>query len=103
MNLGLGDLHAIMMVRWQVRSIDLPPLPEPNREKIELRFWDDSRGGKVMSRKRFRAEQIISKLREAEIELAKGKTVGQACRKIAAALLTASSWHAVVTEHRGGS
>jgi putative transposase len=45
-----------------------------------------------MSRKRFTAEQIISKLREAEIELAKGKTVGQACRKIAVTDQTYYRW-----------
>jgi hypothetical protein len=31
-----------------------------------------------MSRKRFSTEQIIQKLREAEVELAKGRTVAQA-------------------------
>ena len=45
-----------------------------------------------MSRKRFTAEQIISKLREAEIELAKGKTVGQACRKISVTDQTYYRW-----------
>jgi putative transposase len=33
-----------------------------------------------MPKKRFTAEQIIIKLREAEILLAKGKTVAQVCR-----------------------
>ena len=35
-----------------------------------------------MKRKRHTAEQIISKLREAEVELAKGISVGQVCRKL---------------------
>jgi transposase-like protein len=35
-----------------------------------------------MSRKRFTPEQIISKLREAEIYLSKGGTVGECCRKL---------------------
>jgi len=35
-----------------------------------------------MRRKRFTAEQIIGKLREAEVELAKGATVGQVCKKL---------------------
>jgi transposase-like protein len=34
-----------------------------------------------MSRKRFTAEQIIPKLREAEVELARGRTVRQVCKK----------------------
>ena len=35
-----------------------------------------------MKKKRHTAEQIISKLREAEVELAKGISVGQVCRKL---------------------
>jgi hypothetical protein len=36
----------------------------------------------VMGRKRHGAEQIIAKLREAEVELARGKTAGEICRKL---------------------
>jgi len=35
-----------------------------------------------MSRKRFTAEQIIHKLREAEVELAKGQVSAQVCKKL---------------------
>jgi len=35
-----------------------------------------------MSRKRFSMEQIINHLREAEVLLAQGKTVGEICRQI---------------------
>jgi transposase-like protein len=35
-----------------------------------------------MARKRHSAEQIVRKLREAEVELAKGATVKDACRKL---------------------
>lgn len=35
-----------------------------------------------MSRKRFTAEQIIGLLRQAEVELAKGRTVGEVSRSI---------------------
>jgi putative transposase len=35
-----------------------------------------------MARKRHSAEQIIQKLREAEIALSHGKTVAQACKTI---------------------
>ena len=38
--------------------------------------------GGVMPRKRHTGEQIIGKLREAEVELAGGHTIAQACRKI---------------------
>ena len=35
-----------------------------------------------MPRKRFTTEQIIGKLREAEVELAKGKRVAQVCKQL---------------------
>lgn len=39
-----------------------------------------------MSSKRHKPEQIISKLREVEVELAKGVPIGQASRKIGVTL-----------------
>ena len=35
-----------------------------------------------MARKRYSAEQIISKLREAEVALSKGQTTSQVCKKL---------------------
>ena len=35
-----------------------------------------------MSRKRFSAEQIINHLREAEVLVSQGQTVGEICRRI---------------------
>ena len=35
-----------------------------------------------MNRKRFKAEEIVNKLREADVHLSKGQTVAQACKKI---------------------
>lgn len=35
-----------------------------------------------MAVKRFTPEQIIGKLREAEVELAKGATIGRVCKKL---------------------
>ena len=45
-----------------------------------------------MSRKRFTAEQIITKLREAEVQLAKGLTVGQVCKKLEVTEQTYYRW-----------
>ena len=45
-----------------------------------------------MARKRFGAEQIIGKLREAEVELAKGRTVGQVCKKLGVTEQTYYRW-----------
>lgn len=35
-----------------------------------------------MARKRYKAEEIVDKLREAEVELAKGLTVGEVSKKL---------------------
>ena len=45
-----------------------------------------------MSRKRFSPEQIIGKLREAEVALAQGQTVGQVCRTLGIAEQTFYRW-----------
>ena len=45
-----------------------------------------------MPKKRFTAEQIIPKLREAEVDQAKGRTVAQACKKIGVPLGTFTDW-----------
>jgi hypothetical protein len=42
-----------------------------------------SEGGQSMPRgQKFKAEEIISKLREAEVELARGKKIPEACKQI---------------------
>ena len=45
-----------------------------------------------MPRKCFTPEQIISKLREAEIHLSKGSTVGDCCRKLSVTENTYYCW-----------
>lgn len=45
-----------------------------------------------MPKKRFTAEQIIHKLREAEVELAKGQKVGQMVRKLGVTEQTYYRW-----------
>jgi putative transposase len=45
-----------------------------------------------MSRKRFTAERIIGKLREAEVALAQGQTTGQVCRTLGIAEQTFYRW-----------
>ena len=45
-----------------------------------------------MARKGHSAEQIVRKLREAEVELAKGATVKDACRKLAITENTYYRW-----------
>ena len=45
-----------------------------------------------MARKRYSVEQIIRRLREAEVELAKGSTVGAVCRKLGVTTNTYYRW-----------
>ena len=45
-----------------------------------------------MGRKRHSSEQIIGKLREAEVLLAQGKTIGQACKQLGVTEQTYYRW-----------
>lgn len=45
-----------------------------------------------MARKRYTSEQIISKLREAEVELARGKKVPQVCEQLEVTEQTYYRW-----------
>ncbi len=45
-----------------------------------------------MARKRFTTEQIIHKLRLAEVEIAKGKLIPEACRQIGVTEQTYYRW-----------
>jgi len=44
-------------------------------------------------RKRFSVEQIINHLREAEVLLAQGKTVGEICRRLGVSEQSYYRWH----------
>ncbi len=45
-----------------------------------------------MPRKRYRAEEIIHKLREAEVAFAKGKSTAEVCKKLGVAEQTYYRW-----------
>ena len=45
-----------------------------------------------MPRKRYSAEEVVNKLRQAEVELAKGRTVAQACRQLGVTDQTYYRW-----------
>jgi putative transposase len=45
-----------------------------------------------MAKKRFQAEQIIGKLREAEVEISKGQTIGQVVKKLGITEQTYYRW-----------
>ena len=70
---------------------DLPPLNVATfRERISVA---QTKGGQEMPRgKKFTAEQIIGKLREAEVGLAQGKTVPEVVRKLGVTEQTYYRW-----------
>src|SRR5262249_34570594 len=69
-------------------EVTLPPQTAP-AGMIETR----ERGRRsTMGRQRHGAEQIIAKLREAEVELARGKTAGEVCRKLGVTEQTYYRW-----------
>ena len=45
-----------------------------------------------MAKKRFQAEQIIGKLREAEVEISKGQTIGQIVKRLGITEQTYYRW-----------
>lgn len=45
-----------------------------------------------MGRKRFKAEEIVNKLREADVLIAQGRTVAQACKQIGVTEQTYYRW-----------
>ena len=55
-------------------------------------------GSDEMPRKRFKTEEIIQKLREAEVLLSQGKNVAEACRQIGVTDQTYYRWR---KEHGG--
>jgi len=66
------------------RVFDLPPL---NATKYNV-----VKRGKRMANKGFKPEQVINKLREAEVLLTQGATVGEVCRKIGVTDVTYYRW-----------
>ena len=56
-----------------------------------------------MARKRYSPEQIIRKLREAEVELAKGQTVGAVCKKLGVTANTYYRWRKELRRPKGRS
>ena len=45
-----------------------------------------------MAKKRYTAEQIVARLREAEVELSKGQTTAQVCKKLGVSEQTYYRW-----------
>jgi putative transposase len=59
-----------------------PPKTGPGLKLVLEMFTWTKKGDFGMGKKRYTTEQIIVKLREAEVELSRGKSVVAACRQI---------------------
>ena len=65
-------------------AVDLPPENDTNYNIVK--------GGKQMVRKGYTPEQIINKLREAELLLSQGNTISMVCKKIGVSDYTYYRW-----------
>jgi transposase-like protein len=54
--------------------------------------WTIKKGGISLARRQFKSEQIINKLREAEVLISQGATIGEASRKIGITEQTYYRW-----------
>jgi transposase-like protein len=57
-----------------------------------MRVFDDLNGRKETQMKRYRPEEIVGKLRQADVELGKGRTVKEVCRLIEVTEQTYYRW-----------
>ena len=74
-----------------LREVDLTPENRTRhrvRESVQVRV----KGRGLSKRKRYAAEEIISKLREAEVHLPQGETVGQVVRRLGVSEQTYYRW-----------
>ena len=55
-----------------------------------------------MPKKRYTAEEIIHKLREADVRLGQGGTIAQACKQLGIADQTYYRWRKGLRRHEGG-
>ena len=69
----------------------MPPKTGPG-VMLESGHLDAIERGSEMSKKRHTPEQVINKLRQAEVELSNGATVAQTCKKIGVAEQTYYRW-----------
>ncbi len=69
--------HDVTIAHQTIHSVNLPLSAE-----LEDRLLDPRRREQEMAKKRFTIEQIINHLREADVFLAQGETVGVVCRRI---------------------
>jgi putative transposase len=76
---------------WQLKSVktghDLPPRTDPRNE-----LGSKQKETGQMARKRYTSEDIIQKLREAEVLLSQGQTVQQAARTLEISEQTYCRW-----------
>ena len=82
------------MSPWRYRSATRSPtdLPPRNRDHRSCEGIQGGAKGVGMARKRYAAEEIIGKLREAEVALAQGEVVAQVARRFGVAEPPSYRW-----------
>jgi len=96
------SIRVFPPARFQVTAVDgktvrsLPDPPPKNWSKLsanpQLKNGLQLKRRRHMSRKRHPIDQIITKLREAEVRIARGETIAQACKAIEVTEQTYYRW-----------
>ena len=84
---GVGGFLGFAV--WAYVLMACPPRMRPG---FILGYNLENVKGVKMPRKRFTTEQIISKLREAEVELSRGKKIPQICKQLGVSEQTYYRW-----------
>jgi len=66
--------------------------PAPENQSSNNSRLDNEKGGISLARRLFKPEQIINKLREAEVLISQGSTIREASRKIGVTEQTYYRW-----------
>lgn len=92
--LARPSVPACSLCVQQERDVRYGDVTPSDRSRANAIVWTglSEEGGIEMARKRHTAEEIIGKLRAVEVELAKGQSAQQACRKLGMTEQTYYRW-----------
>ena len=82
---------SLLTLQDMVEVLPDPDLPSGNRTRIDVRILDET-GDETCQGRQHTPEEIINKLREAEVVIAAGSTVAEAARRIGVSEQTFYRW-----------